>query len=109
MARPGEEKSNCGHGYGGLGSACLTLAANLANLAKMKVNMHEAKSTLSKLVDAVERGEEVVIARSGSPVVRLVPVRQQRHRALGGWKGRVHMADDFNAPLPDDELKAWEG
>ncbi len=81
---------------------------HLAKLANMKVNMHEAKSTLSQLVDAAERGEDVVIARSGSPVVRLVPVRQQQ-RVLGEWKGRIHMADDFNAPLPEDQLKAWEG
>ena len=71
--------------------------------------MHEAKSTLSKLVEAAERGEEVIIARAGSPVVRLVPIIQGQKRTLGAWKGQVQMSEDFNAPLSEDELGHWEG
>jgi len=72
------------------------------------VNMHEAKSTLSKLVEEAESGEEIVIARAGEPVVRLVPVRRKA-RKLGQWKGKVTMADDFDAPLPPEVLADWEG
>lgn len=71
--------------------------------------MHEAKSTLSQLVEAAERGEEVVIARAGRPVARIVAVVTQGKRALGQWRGRVRMAEDFDEPLPDGEQKAWEG
>jgi prevent-host-death family protein len=73
------------------------------------VNMHEAKSMLSKLVAEAESGAEIVIARAGKPVVRLVPIRALAKRTLGQWKGRVKMADDFDAPLPDDLLDAFEG
>ena len=71
--------------------------------------MHEAKTTLSQLVEQVENGEDVVLARAGKPVVRLVAVRRQERRALGAWRGRVRMADDFDAPLPDHELAPWTG
>lgn len=73
------------------------------------VNMHEAKSNLSKLVEEAEAGEEVILARAGQPAVRLVPVRRRGRRKLGAWKGKVVMADDFDAPLPDAVLAAWEG
>jgi prevent-host-death family protein len=72
------------------------------------VNMHEAKSTLSRLVEEAEAGEEILIARAGKPVVRLVPVRQRKRR-LGRWKGRVRMSPDFDAPLPPDEQAVWRG
>ena len=68
------------------------------------VNMHEAKSNLSRLVEEVEAGEDVVLARAGKPVVRLVALRPARRRRLGRWKGKVTMADDFDAPLP---RKLW--
>ncbi|MBI2376235.1 MAG: type II toxin-antitoxin system prevent-host-death family antitoxin [Deltaproteobacteria bacterium] len=71
------------------------------------VNMHEAKSRLSQLVEAAEAGEEIVLARAGKPVVRLVPVVREPRR-LGRWKGKVRMTDDFDAPLPDEELALWE-
>lgn len=70
--------------------------------------MHEAKSTLSRLVEEAEAGEEILIARAGKPVVRLVPVRQRKRR-LGRWKGRVRMSPDFDAPLPPDEQAVWRG
>ena len=64
----------------------------------MQVNVHEAKTSLSKLLADAERGEEVVIARNGVPVVRLVPIRQTKRRELpfGVWKGRVEFADDYD-------------
>jgi prevent-host-death family protein len=76
----------------------------------LTVNMHEAKSQLSALVEAVNGGEEVVIARAGKPVARLVPYRAQAEpRRPGGWEGRIWIADDFDAPLPEDLQRLFEG
>ena len=52
-------------------------------------------------------GEDVVIARAGVPVVRLVPIAARAKRSLGQWANRVNMADDFDAPLSDEDLDAW--
>ncbi len=74
------------------------------------INIHEAKTQLSKLIEAVEAGEEVIIARAGRPVARLVPfmpVRPQRKPGL--MKGQIWISDDFNDPLPDDILDYFEG
>lgn len=73
------------------------------------VNMHEAKTTLSKLVELVEAGEEVVIARADRPVARLVPIAPAERRVLGRWRGMVWMSEDFDAPLPSDLEDAWRG
>ncbi|HEX5583250.1 type II toxin-antitoxin system Phd/YefM family antitoxin [Gaiella sp.] len=73
------------------------------------VNMHEAKTHLSRLVERARQGEDVVIAKAGRPVARLVPLTEaDAPRKLGGWKGRVWMADDFDE-LPPDVLAAFEG
>ena len=77
--------------------------------SKTSYNVHEAKTHLSRLLEKVEEGEEVVIARAGVPVARLVPVSPPSQRELGFERGRVFIADDFDAPLPDDELKLFEG
>jgi prevent-host-death family protein len=68
----------------------------------MQVNMLDAKTRLSELVAAAERGEEVVIARSGRPAVRLVAL-EPRYRpvTLGALRGRIEVGDDFDAPLDD--------
>ena len=66
------------------------------------VNMHEAKSTLSKLVERAGQGEEVVIARAGKPVAKLVKYESAERRRLGGWEGKVWIADDFDET--DQEL-----
>jgi prevent-host-death family protein len=71
------------------------------------VNVHQAKTHLSKLVEAVEAGEEVIIARAGKPVARLVPL--QRPRQLGRLRGRLTVPEDFDAPLPEEVLAAFEG
>lgn len=63
------------------------------------VNVHRAKTELSRLLEAVEAGEDVVIARAGVPVARLVPVRTDE-RVPGRLKGTVHLRDDFGEPLP---------
>ncbi len=73
-----------------------------------KYNVHEAKTHLSKLLERVAAGEEVIIAKSGVPVARLVPAAPVQERSLGTEQGRVFIADDFDAPLPKDLLKAFE-
>ena len=68
-----------------------------------EVNIHEAKTHLSRLLARVEAGEEVVIKRAGRPVARLVPIHPpERRRVPGLDKGKVWIADDFDAPLPED-------
>jgi prevent-host-death family protein len=73
------------------------------------VNMHEAKTTLSQLVEQVENGEDVILARAGKPVACVVAIRNTGRRTLGQWRGQVRMSDDFDAPLPEDELALWQG
>ncbi|MGA9159859.1 MAG: type II toxin-antitoxin system Phd/YefM family antitoxin [Actinomycetota bacterium] len=65
------------------------------------VNVHEAKTHLSRLLERVENGEEIVIARAGKPVARLVPIEAAAgKRPLGLYKGQIWMSDDFDEPLP---------
>jgi prevent-host-death family protein len=74
------------------------------------VNVHAAKSQLSRLLDAAVAGEEVIIAKAGKPIVRLVPVEQKlERRKLGTLAGKLHVPDDFDDPLPDDILADFEG
>ena len=75
-----------------------------------EVNIHEAKTHLSRLLRRVAAGEEVVISRAGKPIARLVPIEPPRApRELGRHRGEVGIADDFDAPLPPDILAALEG
>jgi prevent-host-death family protein len=72
-------------------------------VATETVNIHEAKTHLSRLVERVEAGEEVVIARAGRPVARLIPFRTRTQvRTPGRWRGQVRIAPDFD--LTDDDL-----
>ena len=71
------------------------------------VNMHEAKTHLSRLVDRAHAGEEIILAKNGKPYARLVPLEQRPARRPGLIKGRL--TDAFFTPLPDLELEAWEG
>ncbi|MFM0416027.1 type II toxin-antitoxin system Phd/YefM family antitoxin [Paraburkholderia aromaticivorans] len=74
------------------------------------VNIHEAKTQFSRLVDAAASGEEIVIAKAGKPAARLVPIERAKvTRRFGGLKGKVRIADDFDAPLPDEVISAFEG
>jgi len=74
-----------------------------------QVNVHEAKTHLSRLLERVERGEEIVIGKAGKPVARLVPYRSQRGpRTPGGWEGRVTVAEDFDE-LPEELAAAFGG
>jgi prevent-host-death family protein len=72
------------------------------------VNIYEAKTRFSRLVERVEAGEEIVIARAGRPVARLVPFRARRSpRVPGAWKGQVRLASDFDA-TDGDLIEAFE-
>ena len=73
------------------------------------VNVHQAKTQLSRLLAQVEAGEDVVIARRGEPVARLVGCKAATKRQPDVLKGRVVVPDSFFDPLPDEELAAWEG
>jgi prevent-host-death family protein len=65
------------------------------------VNVHEAKTHLSRLLERVERGEEIVVARAGKPVARLVPVEPvPRRRPIGKYRGEIWVSEDFDEPLP---------
>jgi prevent-host-death family protein len=73
-----------------------------------RIGMHEAKTTLSQLVERAAAGEDIVIQRNGTPVARLVPVASSSSLSSvrGAWRGRVRIADDFDE-LPDDVADAF--
>jgi len=74
------------------------------------VNVHEAKTHLSRLLDEVQAGQEVVIARAGRPVARLVPLAPERPpRRLGILAGRYAVPDDWDAPLPPEATAGFGG
>lgn len=75
------------------------------------INVYQAKTKLSELIDRAAAGEEIVISRHGRPVARLVAYAPSpgRRRKLGVLAGRIWMAEDFDAPLPDDVLADFEG
>ena len=75
-----------------------------------QVNIHDAKTHLSQLVERVEGGEEIIIARAGRPVARLSPLKQRgKTHKLGILDGTCKIPDDFNAPLPRELLRAFLG
>ncbi|MFY9676209.1 MAG: type II toxin-antitoxin system Phd/YefM family antitoxin [Terriglobales bacterium] len=75
----------------------------------MEVNIHEAKTHLSRLLERVAIGEEVIIAKAGKPVAKLVAVQQPKTRIFGGAKGEFVVPDDFNEPDPEIEKLFHEG
>ena len=76
----------------------------------MNVSVHAAKTQLSKLLDLVEDGENVVIERHGRPVAQLVPVRKRRRSRLGAMRGQFQMVEGWERPLTDEEADAfWAG
>lgn len=75
----------------------------------LEVGVHEAKSTLSELLRRVAAGEEVTITRSGEPVAMIVPIQRRPNRVLGRDAGLFEVPEDFDAPLPADLQRAFEG
>jgi len=74
------------------------------------INVHEAKTHFSKLLTRVVNGEEIIIAKAGKPVARLIPWRPETpNRTPGSARGKVWMAPDFDAPLPEAILALFEG
>lgn len=73
------------------------------------VNIHEAKTHLSQLLERVEAGEEITIARAGKPIARLAPLLTPKKAfAFGVLRDRIRIAEDFDAPLPEDMLELFE-
>ncbi len=73
------------------------------------VNIHQAKTQLSRLLERVRQGEEIIVAKAGRPVAKLVPFGDKvAARAPGSARGRIEIADDFDAPLPDDLMRSFE-
>ncbi len=71
------------------------------------INVHEAKTHLSRLLDEVKAGEEIILAKMGKPYARLVPIESVREVPLGFLKGTV--GDEFFAPLSSAEMETWQG
>jgi antitoxin (DNA-binding transcriptional repressor) of toxin-antitoxin stability system len=71
------------------------------------VDRHDTKTTLSEVVEQAKNGDEVILARAGKLVARVVAIQSAGPRTLGQWRGRVRMSDDFDASLHDDELAGW--
>lgn len=73
-------------------------------------NIHKAKSQLSKLIELALAGEEIVIAKAGKPLVKLIPYQEDpQPRTPGGWEGKVIMSDDFDEELTNDILQGFMG
>ena len=76
---------------------------------KTVVNVHEAKTHLSRLLERAHRGETIVLAKAGKPYAKLVPLEAREPRMPGLLKGRFKLTEAFFEPLPEDELRRWEG
>lgn len=74
-----------------------------------QLNLYDAKARLSALVEEAAAGAEIIIAKGGKPKAKLVPLRQAGRRKPGSAKGKIQIADDFDAPLPDAMLDAFSG
>jgi len=73
------------------------------------VNIHDAKTHFSRLVERAANGEEIIIAKAGKPVARLMPLAVPAPRRMGLLKGKIKIAEDFDAPLPEEILRQFEG
>lgn len=75
----------------------------------LTINIHEAKTHLSRFVEQAAAGEEIIIAKAGKPVAKLVPLQSRSpHRNLGMFKGQLNVSDDFDAPLSDEVIALFE-
>jgi len=78
-------------------------------MPRTQVNMHEAKTHLSRLAERAAEGEEIIIARGGRPLAKLVPIPDRPARKLGVLRGKVRVGRDFDAPLPEEVQRSFEG
>lgn len=74
----------------------------------MTLNLYDAKTQLSSLVDKAAEGEEIIIAKNGQPMAKLVPFKDPIRRKPGRLKGKIWMSKDFDAPMTEEELGLWE-
>ncbi|MGH7577611.1 MAG: type II toxin-antitoxin system Phd/YefM family antitoxin [Longimicrobiales bacterium] len=77
-------------------------------MKRKTVNVHEAKTHFSRLLERAHRGEEIILAKAGKPYARLVPLERTQPREPGAMKGRWLLTEAFFEPLPEEELRAWE-
>lgn len=75
----------------------------------LQVNIHEAKTRLSELLERVQQGEAVIIAKAGKPIAQISPLLEKPTIVLGLLEGKLHTPQDFNAPLPEDLMTAFQG
>ena len=75
----------------------------------LQVNIHQAKTQLSKLVEEAAAGEEIIIAKAGKPIAKLVSLEigSRKPRTPGSLQGKIKMSDDFDAPMSEEELALW--
>ncbi|KAA3619650.1 MAG: type II toxin-antitoxin system Phd/YefM family antitoxin [Calditrichaeota bacterium] len=74
------------------------------------INIHEAKTHLSRLAEEVAAGEEIIVAKAGKPKMKLVPIDYKKKKIkFGILKDKIHVGKDFDAPLPNEVLDAFEG
>ncbi|MFQ5641671.1 MAG: type II toxin-antitoxin system Phd/YefM family antitoxin [bacterium] len=74
------------------------------------INIHEAKTQLSRIAEDVAAGEEIIVAKAGKPKMKLVPIDSRKKKIkFGALKGKIHICEDFDAPLPQEILDAFEG
>lgn len=85
----------------------LTNDGDDGSVVVMTLNLYEAKTQLSALVDQVAAGAEIIIAKNGKPMAKLVPIRDRVRRQPGRLKGKVWMSDDFDAPLPQEIIDSF--
>ena len=78
-------------------------------MSTLQLNLYDAKTQLSALVDQAAAGAEIIIAKGGKPMAKLVPYRKTTKRKPGSARRKIWMAEDFNAPLPDAVLAGFEG
>lgn len=76
---------------------------------KTVVNVHQAKTHLSRLLERAHSGEEIILAKAGKPYAKLVPLDEQKPRRAPGQLRGLALSDEFFDPLPEEELTAWEG
>ena len=85
----------------------MTKSLDDGSVVGMTLNLYEAKTQLSALVDQAAAGAEIIIAKNGKPMAKLVPIRDRVRRKPGRLKGKIWMSDDFDAPLPQDIIDSF--
>jgi prevent-host-death family protein len=85
----------------------LTNCADDASVVGMTLNLYDAKTQLSSLVELAAAGEEIIIAKNGKPMAKLVAIKAAVKRKPGRLKGKIWLAEDFDAPMTQEEIAAW--